>query len=479
MTEPSRRAFLLGAGLCLSGMAVCAEPLRQSLWPPIAPPPLLDDLLSGQGFSGQVGCLALAGDGRVLAAQSQDQAFAPASTLKIVTALFALDRLGAGHRFATRVLRKGDTLILAGGGDPVLDSDGLAVLAARLAALRPNGVRRLLVWDGALPHLPQIAPGQPEYLAYNPAVSGIMLNFNRVELSWHCQSSCRFELQASAQRHRPKAWTVSAGLGGGPISHHQTPQGEHWSLPRRMLGQQGRRWLPVRQPALYAGDVFQTLCRAQGLGLPRPEVVRELPEGDELARVDSLPLSDILRDMLAYSTNLTAEAVGLAASGAPDLAASGRAMQDWAAGQGAQGLVCADHSGLSAQSRVTARAMVALLAGAGRRQGLAGVLKSGAVWPKAASGWAGAGLLAKTGTLNFVSNLAGYVQAGGDVAVFAIFCTDTLRHRESSGRDLPDGVLRWTGAAKAMQQKMVDSWAMALSRRQRQAVTPPLPEGAG
>ena len=58
-----------------------------------------------------------------------DMMLPPASTLKTVTALYALDRLGAGHRFTTRVLRDGDTLVLAGGGDPTLDTDGLAALA--------------------------------------------------------------------------------------------------------------------------------------------------------------------------------------------------------------------------------------------------------------------------------------------------------------------------------------------------------------
>ena len=38
--------------------------------------------------------------------------------------------------------------------------------------------------------------------------------------------------------------------------------------------------------------------------------------------------------MMEYSTNLTAEMVGLQASGAPDLVASAKAMQAWAAAQG-------------------------------------------------------------------------------------------------------------------------------------------------
>lgn len=41
------------------------------------------------------------------------------------------------------------------------------------------------------------------------------------------------------------------------------------------------------------------------------------------------PVEALVRDMLEYSTNLTAEALGLHASGAPDLVQSGQAMRGW------------------------------------------------------------------------------------------------------------------------------------------------------
>ena len=74
--------------------------------------------------------------------------------------------------------------------------------------------------------------------------------------------------------------------GGGPWGHSLAGGREHWDIPRGDLGKSGTRWLPVRRPEAYAGDVFQTLCRAAGLALPAPEVVESLPDGDELARRD-------------------------------------------------------------------------------------------------------------------------------------------------------------------------------------------------
>ena len=76
-------------------------------------------------------------------------------------------------------------LILAGGGDPVTDTDDLAQLAADL---KDSGLRelrgRFIVWDGALPFVSTIDSGQPPHVGYAPSVSGIALNFNRVHFEW-------------------------------------------------------------------------------------------------------------------------------------------------------------------------------------------------------------------------------------------------------------------------------------------------------
>ena len=37
--------------------------------------------------------------------------------------------------------------------------------------------------------------------------------------------------------------------------------------------------MSVHQPALYAGEVFQTLVRRAGVMLPTPQVIDDLPEG--------------------------------------------------------------------------------------------------------------------------------------------------------------------------------------------------------
>ncbi|SDE25449.1 D-alanyl-D-alanine carboxypeptidase / D-alanyl-D-alanine-endopeptidase (penicillin-binding protein 4) [Paracoccus isoporae] len=465
MSRQTRRQILAGlAGVVATGGVAQAQTAPGlAAPPPRKPPPRPGRLIEEAGLGAAVRYAVFDPDGALLEGRGADQPVAPASTLKILTALYALDRLGGGRRFATRVLRHGDTLILAGGGDPVLDSDALATLAGRVAAAAPQGIARLAVWGGALPFIAEISPEQADHLAYNPAVSGMMLNFNRVHLAWN-SGGAGMAVTARARAHRPVAYTVrAAGVSGGPVFAWRTDAArEIWEINRSALRVAGSRWLPVRRPEIYAGDVFQTLARAAGLPLPAPEVIGDLPDGAvEIARIESPPLTEILRGMMEYSTNLTAEAVGLHASGAADLRASAGAMRGWAARQGIEGLDLRDHSGMSAQSRVTARAMAQVIATLGVRDGaLRGLMRH--VGLQDARGRAQPGDLrldAKTGTLNFVSNLAGYGGLpGAREVIFAIYVSDMERRAATEGRELPDGVIGWTHRAKYLQQELVRSW---------------------
>lgn len=74
--------------------------------------------------------------GEVLETREPDLALPPASVAKAVTSLYALEKLGAGYRFATRVIATGPVsggivqgdIVLAGGGDPTLQTDQLLSL---------------------------------------------------------------------------------------------------------------------------------------------------------------------------------------------------------------------------------------------------------------------------------------------------------------------------------------------------------------
>ncbi len=453
---------ILGVGCTLpfAAQALTATGLAEP--PPPKPAPRPGRMIASARLDAEVDYAVFDRAGTLVEGRGADRPIAPASTLKVLTALYALDRLGPDHRFATRVMRAGDLLILAGGGDPVLDTDGLAQLAATLAASGTPPPKRFAVWGGALPRIVEISVEQADHLAYNPSVSGIALNFNRVHLDWK-SGGADLSMQARAARHSPRAYSVQAvAVGQGPLfAWREEGAREIWDINRAGLKNLGSRWLPVRRPELYAGDVFQTLSRAAGLVLPAPEIIADLPpDAAEIARLDSPPLRDILHGMMEYSTNLTAEMVGLHASGAGDLPASARAMQDWAASRGIPALDLRDHSGMSPETRVTARAMAQVIASLGDRADLRGLMKRVPLQQrKDRAAPEGLRLDAKTGTLNFVSNLAGYgsVPGRGEV-IFAIYISDMTRRAATEGQELPKGVIGWTSRAKLLQQDLVAGW---------------------
>lgn len=420
--------------------------------------------------------------GVVLESLSPDLALPPASVAKAVTALYALDRLSAGHRFATRVLATGPVqggvvqgdIVLAGGGDPTLQTDQLGDLVARLAKTGVTGATgRFLFWDGALPGLSGIAADQPVHVGYNAAISGLNLNFNRVHFEWkRAGSDWQVAVDARGERFVPEVGMVRVAIANreSPLFTYDDGAVEDWTVASAALGEGGSRWLPVRDPGRYVAEVFRTLARAQGIRLEPGERVGSVPAGDEIGRVESEPLTDVLRDMLRFSTNLTAECVGLTASRQGGLEASGRAMSDWVKATFGVTVDLHDHSGLGGASRVTAAGMVRILTAAeGARRGLKPILRD--VGMKDDKGKVIEGhavkVLAKSGTLNFVSGLAGHVvpprssKNGGRELVFAIFAGDPERRDAVpvALREEPEGAPAWTKRARRLHGQLVSRWA--------------------
>ena len=67
---------------------------------------------------------------------------------------------------------------------------------------------------------------------------------------------------------------------------------------------------------------------------------------------------------------------------------------------------------------------------------------------------------AKTGTLNFVSNLAGYLsRPDGSRSAFAILAARPSRQAATAGQELPAGVLSWTREAKQLQRDILAIWS--------------------
>ena len=463
--------------------AASLRPLARGETPPLPQAETAESIVAKAKLSGRVGfAVADVKSGQILEESASDLGLPPASVTKAVTALYALDALGEAHRFETKVVVTGQLangivtgdLVLAGGGDPTLDTDGLAEMAAELKRMGVREVRgRFLVWGGALPESFEIDNLQPVQVGYNPAVSGLNLNYNRVHFEWkRAGSGWKVTMDARSEKYRPDVDVARMVVQDrrAPI-YTYVDRGTHdsWTVASNALGKGGARWLPVRKPALYAGEVFRTLARSHGIVLQAPQSVGALPQGRTLVNRRSGPLREVIRDMLLYSTNITAECVGLSATAArlrhppASLAASAAEMSAWAAntlGMGESRFV--DHSGLGDRSRMTAAGMATALVRA-RERGLGPLMKTipmrdGRGRPVKDHPIS---VRAKTGTLNFVSCLAGYMTApDGREMAFAILAGDPARRDTltEAQRERPEGAGSWNARAKTLQLNLIERW---------------------
>ncbi len=487
----SRRTALTGllstaasAALANAPLTSPAPLLRPEGWPPPPRPrarPGLHDIIEAAELGGRTGVIVRdARTGDILERSFASAELLPASVTKAVTGIYALEVLGPYHRFTTTLWADGEvtdgvlngTLVLAGGGDPTLLTDDLAGLAEALAA---TGLRSVTggfeVWDHALPYIDEIDPAQMDHLGYNPALSGLNLNFNRVHFEWaRTGADYTVTLDARSERYRPEVHTARMRVVDrtSPVYTYADTDGiDDWTVARRALGSGGTRWLPVRRPALYAGDVFRTFAASHGLRLPKPVLRADQPTGTILAAHESAELSDILRDCLKYSTNITAEVLGLNASaklaGHPeDQLASASRMNRWIAERTGAKTQLHDHSGLGDDSLIAPYQMVKMLTAPGVEGRLRPLLKSIPLIDSEGNTFeTTVDVRAKTGTLNFISTLAGYIRtANGRDLSFAIFSAELERREaaKASLDDIPEGASAWNARAKWMQQELLKRW---------------------
>ncbi|PSL18128.1 D-alanyl-D-alanine carboxypeptidase/D-alanyl-D-alanine-endopeptidase (penicillin-binding protein 4) [Shimia abyssi] len=479
------------AGLLAStALPALANPPSVSLRPVLRPKsiavkaaPSIDSVLQEAGLSGRVSfAVANAATGEILEQHGGATGQPPASVTKALTALYALEYLGPSHSFQTQLIAVGNVsggvldgdLVLRGGGDPTLDTNGLADLARML---RDAGIRevkgRFTVWGGALPHVEQIDDKQPAPAGYNPSISGLSLNFNRVHFEWKKGANgYAVSMDARSNKYRPEVSVAKMKIANRnlPVYTYQQVNGtDRWTVARSALGQGGARWLPVRQPEKYAGEVFRGLARAFGIVLKEPKVTQSAPRGSVLASIKSPPLINILQGMLKYSTNITAEMVGMAASQArgvaiSDLRSSAQGMNAWAAETlNMQSARLVDHSGLGEASRMRVDELVKVLSLSNRQAALKPIMKEIALRDRTGKVDKAHPLKvrAKTGTLHFVSALAGYVDApGGAEMTFAILTADLDARKRLIGpdRERPKGARTWNRRSKTLQQSLLERW---------------------
>ena len=334
--------------------------------------------------------LLVADPAKPLAIRS-DKPLVPASTLKIATALLAIQRWGLEHRFSTEFYRHGDTLWLVGKGDPALTSEELTQVAEQLKQqLNVNSIKAIGLDNRFFPELVLDGRGRSDN-PYDAGNAALAVNFNTVNLLRR-----NGKLQ-SAEPQTPL--TPMARSLGAKVKKKQ-----RLSLP-------GGRDMSAR----YTGELFSQLLFARQL----PQQLGSLPAGSQLVYVhqSSKTLRDLLIGMLKYSNNFIANQLFLLLPGGEVSIANSQAYAQAQLSQqfGWTNFRIADGAGLSRQNQLTT-------------EQLRDVLESFAPWRTLLPN-RGERVWAKTGTLSDNHSYAGYLLRDGQWQPFALLVNKAMPYQ--------------------------------------------------
>lgn len=303
----------------------------------------------------QQGGYALAINGRISAAQNSETPFIPASTLKLVTSLAALDILGPDHRFATRILQdQQNNLYIQGSGDPFLLMENVTTIAQRLHDAGIRQVRNLILDESAFAIDTQADGNDNTTNPYDAWNSGLAVNFNSIAI--------RVGPDRAVAADDPKVpflpmmQAIGATL---PPGHHLVNVNAFAATGQLSNTQR------------YTGELFAALLKKhqiqfQGAILIGPTPAQATPI---LTYWSDKTVQDMLQQCLKYSNNFIANqlflACGAAQLGLPatwDKAR--RTLQAYIRENlkiSEPELVMVEGSGLSRRNRITPRAMIAVL----------------------------------------------------------------------------------------------------------------------
>lgn len=347
------------------------------------------------------GLLLQDGQGQTVLAEHANTPYVPASTTKLVTAWLALQHWGESYRFKTPFYWQPETktLFVKGSGDPFLVSEEIAVIAQRLYQ---RGIRQVdtIVLDTSLFQPDLVMPGTGRTNnPYDAVPSALAANFNTVNIK---------------------------KINGKVVSAE--PQTPLTPIAKRMGKRFRKGTLRVnigRDPRVaekYFAEVLIALLRQQGIKVNTHILGGRAPQQKPFyVHTNSKTLGEVVRPMLKYSTNFIANQLILTLSaehyGRP---ANAQDVQHYMQNTLAHyfnwpHITLKDGAGLSRANRLSPRQLVQLLDVFRRWKHLLPEIEPG--------------IYAKSGTLNKVSTLAGYIEKNGQLKTFALMMNQGVPYK--------------------------------------------------
>ncbi len=331
----------------------------------------------------------------------------PASLVKLVTAAHALFTFGGNHRFSTKIyLTETNELVFEGFGDPALTSTKLKAclneVSQKLSANRIK-INRVILDDTKFDTTLSV-PGQGDSLnPYEAGVAALAINFNSVAV------------------RVGKNQVVTSGEAETPLTNYakqlagSLPKGTH----RLAIKNQGSA---VRQ--FY--EIVEIFLAQGGVKVANGYLVKPKPIGAKLiVTCVTEQLEDVIQGMLKYSNNFSANQIflntGARYYGYPSsFQKSSKSLELFMKEEVgiSDDFTILEGAGLSRSNQLSPQQIIKLLRYFEPYQGLL---------PESN------GLRYKSGTLNGVSNLAGYIRKGDrTTGYFTLF--------GSAQRSIPDRI---------------------------------------
>lgn len=366
----------------------------------------------------------------------------PASVMKLVTTLAALETLGPGWSWSTPVYVQGTVrestlygnLYIKGQGDPKLVAERIWLLLRRVQGLDIRKIAGDIVLDRSAFETVAVDPaefdGEP-LRPYNAAPDALLLNFKSVLMTFVPDRAAN---TAHVHVEPPLAgvsWPSHVPLRDSECNDYRGALRADFSDPaqprfagRYPVGCGEKVWpLAYADPAGYGPRAIEGMWRAIGGQLQGRVRYGSVPGALTPAfALESPPLAEVVRDINKYSNNVMTQQLFLTLSlqqqGKGTLAGSRELLQDWwrqrfGAGEAPQ---IANGSGLSREDRMSATALARLLQYAWASPLMPELMSSlpisgldGTLRP---SRWHAQGQAhLKTGSLRDVASIAGIVHA--------------------------------------------------------------------
>lgn len=373
----------------------------------------LDSILSNPKLEGSLVSATVCDlQGKILYERNGSQRVMPASNQKLLSNAYALYALGPDYRPLTRFWRVGESVVIESPGDPLMTYAQLKEAATKL---RTNNFTPVYLREAYAPGIPDSWEYDDLPNKYAAPVTAFTVDRGSFEL-WNEDGRLKF---------RPESYGVKIESQRSPVPF--------------------LRYNPFTRKVTFAGKYAKETKRLDTLALPRPDEnaasilgrlrggVDKLPEAPPTYSIEGPPTVDIIAECLPPSDNNIAEhllLMGAANSGPLGVNPYSLARQrmqsflEQVVGVDKGHVRVFDGSGMSRHNLVTSRAVSKLLVWASQQPT--------APWWRRALAYPGKGTLAdrlqgvafqgKTGTLDMVVALSGYVRTknGQDVVVSVI-----------------------------------------------------------